>query len=96
MHHHTINPHYLTMKDLLRIIIIGTALCSCLAIAKNHSNTPQASTLSAQEISWVEFCKARHYDPHTEDEQIIDEFLDTWVGSCEEENALTHIPSTQA
>ena len=89
MHKQTINPHYLTMKDLIRIIIIGTALCSCLAIAKNHSNTPEASTLSAQEISWVEFCKARHYDPHTEDEEIINEFLDTWRGSTVEEEALT-------
>ena len=85
------------MKDIIRLSIMGIALAGIMAAASLYtSSTPAPSTLTSDEISWIEFCKARHYDPHTEDEEIINEFLDTWVGSIEEERAFNNLPALEA
>lgn len=85
------------MKDVIRLTLMGAAICGLFALTvlafggQHHA----ASTLTTEEISWVEFCKARNYDPHTEDKEIINEDLDTWVGSVEEEQAFNHLPAQE-
>ncbi len=79
------------MKDLIRlsalslaiIFFLGTSMCL-------KDRKPQdVITLDPEEISWIEFCKTRGYDPSIDDEETVVEFLDTWRGSTEEEEALT-------
>lgn len=86
------------MKDVIRLSLIGTAMCVLLAWAmlRTADNSKVSAPLTSEEISWVEFCKARHYDPHTEDEEIINEYLDTWVGSVEEERVFNNLPAQEA
>lgn len=86
------------MKDVIRLSLIGTAMCVLFAWAmlRTADNSKVSAPLTSEEISWVEFCKARHYDPHTEDEEIINEYLDTWVGSVEEERAFNNLPAQEA
>lgn len=50
-----------------------------------------AETTSESDTSWQAFCSAYGYDPATTDSEIINQFLDTWSGSIEEENALKNI-----
>lgn len=79
------------MKDIIRLSVLGFGIAGFMAIASvmpSHTKELPAS-LTPEEISWVEFCKYRGYDVHTEDEEIINEFLDTWRGSTVEEEALT-------
>lgn len=59
-----------------------------LSMMPDNNKTLPAS-LDAEEISWVEFCKARGYDVHDNSATAVDEYLDTWCGSTEEEEALT-------
>lgn len=86
------------MKDVIRLSLIGTAMCALFAWAmlRTADNSKVSAPLTSEEISWVEFCKARHYDPHTEDEEIINEYLDTWVGSVEEERVFNNLPAQEA
>lgn len=83
------------MKNIIRTTLIGTAMCAICAWAmfsladKSKNSVP----LTSEEISWVEFCKARNYDPHAEDDDIINEYLDTWVGSVEEERVFNNLPA---
>ena len=83
------------MKDLLRLSVYSIGIPGLMVIAAAMpSSTPQLPvTLTPEEISWVEFCKYKRYDIHTEDEEIVNEFLDTWVGSVEEEQAFNNIPT---
>ena len=50
-------------------------------------------SLSAEEISWEAFCKARGYNSQAEDEKAVNEYLDTWVGSYEEEGVFNNLPA---
>lgn len=79
------------MKDIIRLSATGIAMCALFAWAMlNTAGTKELpASLTPEEISWVEFCKYKGYDVHTEDEEIINEFLDTWRGSTVEEEALT-------
>lgn len=40
------------------------------------------------EISWTAFCAARGYDLNDNTYQATNEYLDTWCGSVEEEEAF--------
>lgn len=79
------------MKDTIRLSAFGIGIAALMAVAMSMpiKTTEFPATLTPEEISWVEFCKYRGYDAHTEDEEIINEFLDTWRGSTVEEEALT-------
>ncbi|MDE7081052.1 MAG: hypothetical protein K2O78_05315 [Muribaculaceae bacterium] len=66
------------------ILIIGTA-----AVYTRQTTRTLPAALTPEEISWVAFCNASGYDPHTTDPEIINEFLDTWRGSSLEETALS-------
>lgn len=79
------------MKDSIRISLIGIGIAGCMALAMFLSPTPDrhSSELTPEEISWIEFCKAKGYSIHANDDTIINEYLDTWCGSAQEEEALT-------
>ncbi|MDE6792490.1 MAG: hypothetical protein K2J48_05355 [Muribaculaceae bacterium] len=79
------------MKDTIRLSVFGLGFAGLMSIAclLPSKTTEIPAPLSPEEISWVEFCKYKGYDVHTEDEEIINEFLDTWRGSPVEEEALT-------
>lgn len=40
------------------------------------------------EISWEAFCAARGYNTDDRSEDTLDEYLDTWRGSAEEDSVL--------
>ena len=79
------------MKDTIRLSVFGFAIAGLMAVASTmpSKTTELPASLTPEEISWVEFCKYKGYDVHTEDDEIINEFLDTWRGSTVEEEALT-------
>ena len=88
------------MKSAIRfsiVLIAGAALIGAAQSLNTNTDSAQAShrqtceILLSDSLSWEIFCQARGYDPHTKDEEIINEFLDTWVGSVEEEKAFNHL-----
>lgn len=85
------------MKDIIRLSIFGFGIAGLMAVACYlPSNTEQLpAALTSEEISWAEFCKARGYDIHDNRDEIINEFLDTWVGSMEEERAFNNLPAQE-
>ncbi|WP_290088564.1 hypothetical protein [uncultured Duncaniella sp.] len=85
------------MKDIIRLSIFGFGIAGLMAVACYlPSNTEQLpAALTSDELSWIEFCKARGYDTHDNRDEIINEFLDTWVGSMEEERAFNNLPAQE-
>lgn len=79
------------MKDTIRLSVLGFSIAGLMAVACLMSSGTKElpAALTPEEISWVEFCKHHGYDIHTEDDEIINEYLDTWCGSTDEEEALT-------
>lgn len=78
------------MKDIIRLSVFGFGIAglmaaACLLLSKT---TEYPASLSPEEISWVEFCKARGHDLDDNSEEVINEYLDTWVGSAVEEKIL--------
>lgn len=43
------------------------------------------------EISWIAFCDARGYDYNDNTHLTVNEYLDTWCGSVEEEEAFVKL-----
>lgn len=76
----------------MKTTIITLALASLL-LASCKTTTPETKILiPAREDtnpSWGKFCQAHNYDINTTESEIVNEYLDTWVGSVEEEQALT-------
>ena len=85
------------MKDIIRLSASGLCIAGLMAVSmllpSNTTHIPDA--LAQKEISWLEFCKARGYDAHDESDEIIKEFLDTWVCSAEEERAFNNLPARE-
>ena len=50
---------------------------------------PQQAAIPARD-SWDLFCTSRGYDPADRSRQVYDQYLDTWLGSAEEEQALAN------
>lgn len=75
------------MKKIVFIIaILSTLLASCKTM--NPESNIVIPAREETHPSWGKFCEARHYDINTTDSEIINEYLDTWCGSAEEEQAL--------
>lgn len=72
---------------LLTIAFAAMALTSCQTATTANTSI---STLGNIDLSWVKFCEARHYDVSSTDSEIINEYLDTWCGSVDEEQALNN------
>lgn len=67
------------------------ALASCTT---SHTTTTGAplraeAKAEAEAVSWAAFCQAEDVDPESFTHEDISRYLDTWVGSTEEEAALT-------
>lgn len=80
------------MKTTIKATIFGLGLTLLMATAIAHpfSSRQLPASLSQEEISWNAFCLSRGYDPHDESLEIVNEYLDAWVGSTEEEAALSN------
>ena len=85
------------MEDIIRLTVFGLSIAGLMAVAYllPSKTTELPVSLTAEEISWVELCRYNGYDVHTEDDEIINEFLDTWVGSVEEERAFNNLPAQE-
>lgn len=79
------------MKEFTRFALLGTVITGTMIVAYifDDKGQSQPSSLTPEEISWIEFCKVNGYDSHTDNDEIINEFLDSWRGSSEEEAALS-------
>lgn len=69
------------MKTISKISIalIALAVTSC---------APKVINPTIEDQSWTVFCNTRGYDVCCTSEKVINEYLDTWCGSAEEEVAL--------
>lgn len=86
------------MKSIIKLSILLLCVAGIILVVNIKNNPVSAqpvAPLTPQEISWVEFCKARGYDTHDNRDEIINEFLDTWVGSVEEERAFNNLPAQE-
>lgn len=69
------------MKRIILILTITAALSGC--------RTSQALLDERRaEISWEAFCDARGYDYDDNTSETTNEYLDTWCGSADEEEAF--------
>lgn len=69
------------------IIILGIAT-SMLAGCTTNKLASVSDELRG-EISWNAFCDARGYDRNDNTYHTVNEYLDTWCGSVDEENAFS-------
>ena len=85
------------MKDIIRLSIFGFGIAGLMAVACYlPSNTEQLpAALTSDEISWIEFCKARGHDIHDSSDETVEEFLNTWVGSAEEQRVFHNLPAME-
>lgn len=66
-------------KITIVLTIMAAALTGC---------TSTKSTVEPLELSWTAFCAARGYAVDTTDDEAVNEYLDTWRGSVEEEEVF--------
>lgn len=71
---------------LVAILFTGCSSSKTLCPAKNSSQTSLDSRRA--DISWSAFCAARGYDLNDTTYPAINEYLDTWCGSVDEEAAF--------
>lgn len=72
------------MKKTLIIIALAAALAGCRT-ARESEPLPERTGYG---ISWNAFCAARGHEPGDNSPAVLDEYLDTWRGTAEEEKAL--------
>lgn len=83
------------LKDNLLPLLLGLLGGAATLAAINHFLVAPSSASAAREASWDAFCAARGYDPEDHSQVHVDEYLDTWRGSTEEETALNHLPAIE-
>ena len=79
------------MKHDITLATLGLAIAAIIAVnlpASPANNTPD---LDPDDISWTEFCRVNGYDPDDNSADIVAEYLDTWAGSADEEQALSRL-----
>ena len=83
------------MKKLVHLTAIAVASAALFSVASFWSDRSKEVPVHTDsvELSWIEFCKARGYDVNDNRDEIINEFLDTWRGSVEEERAFNNLPA---
>lgn len=72
-------------KTVFILALVSILLAGCKTISNDNVVIPAREDVSP---SWRAFCTARNYEIATTDSEIIDEYLDTWVGSVDEEATL--------
>lgn len=70
------------MKKYILTLALATALLTGCATNKVALDSHRA------DVSWSAFCTARGYDLNDTNYPAINEYLDTWCGSVEEEKAF--------
>lgn len=68
---------------IILIVLTASILTACTS-----TNLFKASDDIRCETSWSAFCATRGHDRNDTASAIVDEYLDTWCGSVEEEKAL--------
>ena len=68
-------------KVTITLALVAALLTGC------KSNKVALEHLRA-DVSWSAFCAARGYDINDNTYPVINEYLDTWCGSVDEEAAL--------
>lgn len=68
-------------------IILLTLACAMFAGCSSTKSAMVDDNLRS-EISWSAFCEARGYDINDNTYLTVNEYLDAWCGSVEEEEAL--------
>lgn len=68
-------------KVTITLALVAALLTGC------KSNKVALEQLRAN-VSWSAFCAARGYDINDNTYPVINEYLDTWCGSVDEEAAL--------
>lgn len=78
------------MKESIQLTLAGLAVAGIMAAGMYIPSASQTlpASLTREEISWNAFCLSRGYDPDIHPVDVVDEYLDTWVGSAEEDMAL--------
>lgn len=69
------------------IILIG--LTTSILVGCTTNKLASVSDEVRGEISWNAFCDARGYDRNDNTYLTVNEYLDTWCGSVDEENAFS-------
>ncbi len=69
-------------KVTISLALVATLLTGC------KSNKVALEQLRA-DVSWSAFCAARGYDINDNTYQASNEYLDTWCGSVDEEEAFS-------
>lgn len=72
------------MKNKLAFVFLALVLLAGCTTNKLASVSDEVRG----EISWNAFCTARGYDRNDNTYLTVNEYLDAWCGSVEEENAL--------
>lgn len=68
--------------------IILIALSAAVLTGCTSTKLASVSDTERGEISWNAFCDARGYDRNDNTYATVNEYLDAWCGSVEEENAF--------
>lgn len=68
-------------KATISIVIVAALLSGCKSSQAELDDR-------REEISWSAFCKSKGYDLTDSSSEVINEYLDTWCGSVEEEKAF--------
>lgn len=68
--------------------IITLALATAMLTGCTSTKLTSVSDNERGEISWNAFCDARGYDRNDNTYSAVNEYLDAWCGSVEEEAAL--------
>lgn len=89
------NLHNKPMNPYFNLSIIGFSVAAVMAASMILASASPASpdVPDTREISWTLFCESRGYDPADKNNETINEYLDTWVGSIEEEHAFNNLPA---
>lgn len=68
-------------KVTIILVIVAATLTGCTTV-KNTTDEQR------DYISWVAFCANRNYNINDNTGEVINEYLDTWRGSVEEEEVF--------
>lgn len=82
------------MKETIRISALSLFLAFSIGAA-NLMRPAQEDTLITDTQSWQLFCNTRGHNISDRSEETINEYLDTWVGSVEEEHAFNNLPAQE-
>lgn len=69
---------------MIKYIIIAFVAATMAACAEK----PQTTPTSVEEVSWTAFCAARGHNLNDNSSETTNEYLDTWCGLVEEEEAF--------